>query len=102
MSDPDIADHSRRSKEFLDEGLSKTGGTLMKALGRLEDSRGSGGSPRMNMLSLLTVISSAEASSNLVVVGRGKIRISAAGQKDSASMMAMSRGEGSGSEVSAG
>jgi aspartyl-tRNA(Asn)/glutamyl-tRNA(Gln) amidotransferase subunit A len=91
-------------KEFLEEGLSDTvKDAFMKALDKLEElgarivevslphSR--------HALAAYYVISSAEASSNLARLDGVRYGYRASGCEDSASMMAMSRGEGLGPEV---
>lgn len=91
-------------REFLEEGLSETvKDAFMKALDKLEElgariievslphSR--------HALAAYYVISSAEASSNLARLDGVRYGYRAAGREDSASMMAMSRGEGLGPEV---
>jgi aspartyl-tRNA(Asn)/glutamyl-tRNA(Gln) amidotransferase subunit A len=91
-------------KEFFEEGLSETvRDAFMKALSKLEElgarvievslphSR--------HALAAYYVISSAEASSSLARLDGVRYGYRAAGCEDSASMMAMSRGEGLGPEV---
>ena len=91
-------------KEFLDEGLSRdVRDAFTKALDRLEELGArvvEVSLPHVrHALAAYYVISSAEASSNLARLDGVRYGYRAAGQKDSASMMAMSRGEGFGSEV---
>jgi aspartyl-tRNA(Asn)/glutamyl-tRNA(Gln) amidotransferase subunit A len=91
-------------KEFLEEGLSDTvKDAFMKALDKLEEL----GARIMEVslphsrhaLAAYYVISSAEASSNLARLDGVRYGYRASGCEDSASMMAMSRGEGLGPEV---
>ncbi len=91
-------------KEFLDEGLSKTvKDAFMKALEKLEELGAKVVEVSLphvrHALAAYYVISSAEASSNLARLDGVRYGYRAAGCEDSASMMAVSRGEGLGPEV---